>query len=163
MCRCRRVERNSTVPAGLLPGLAAGSPTHCGAERCYTPAAIPRSIPSLLARGRRSLRSETRLETLFGNSQLPTDFSGGLTLGQFYFRLSQMSDDLFGCVSLLRHLPPFSVPLSFQTLTYPLDRFMGGSSSDKTNFAPLLRATAMAIRRGGNVSVGTRIVIGNDP
>ena len=56
-------ERNPAVTAGSLPGLAAGSPTRCAGELCYTPAAIPQSTPSLPARCKRSLHSETRLET----------------------------------------------------------------------------------------------------
>ena len=56
-------ERNPAVTAGSLPGLAAGSPTRCAGELCYAPAAIPQSTPSLPARCKRSLHSETRLET----------------------------------------------------------------------------------------------------
>ena len=48
-------ERNPAVTARSLPGLAAGSPTRCAGELCYTPVAIPQSTPSLPARCRRSL------------------------------------------------------------------------------------------------------------
>ena len=114
------------VTARSLPGLAAGSPTRCAGEPCYTPAAIPQSTPLLPARCRRSLHSETRLETC---SEIPNFRQTSPVVWPLTSSTSASRRCRMICSAGYRFfgiLPPFLVQSIPETLTYQLDRSMGG-------------------------------------